>query len=58
VGNSPIGFVDLMGLAKSMTADEFRIDFVKAYDEFLIYEEKYNKANKELLDLIANPFYY
>jgi hypothetical protein len=58
VGNNPIGFVDLMGTEKKATAEQFRIDFVKAYDEFLIYEEKYNKANKELLDLIANPFYY
>jgi len=40
VGNSPIGFVDLMGLAKSMTADEFRIDFVKAYDDYLATKDK------------------
>jgi hypothetical protein len=35
VGNSPIGFVDLMGLAKSMTADEFKEAFFEAYDEYL-----------------------
>jgi hypothetical protein len=35
VGNSPIGFVDPMGLAKSMTAYEFRVAFVEAYDDYL-----------------------
>jgi hypothetical protein len=30
-----VSFVDVLGLAKSMTADEFRIAFVKAYDDYL-----------------------
>jgi hypothetical protein len=38
-------FVDPMGLAKSMTADEFRVAFVEAYDDYLLLEKKLDHLN-------------
>jgi len=48
VGNNPIGFVDLMVTEKKATAEQFRIDFVKAYDEFLIVSERLRKSELDL----------
>jgi hypothetical protein len=48
VENNPIRFVDLMGTEKKATAEQFRIDFVKAYDEFLIAQDSLNKAQMNL----------
>jgi hypothetical protein len=42
VGNSPVSYSDVLGLAKSMTADEFRIAFISAYDDYLSTKSRLN----------------
>jgi hypothetical protein len=42
-----VSFVDPMGLAKSMTADEFRIAFISAYDDYLSIKDKIYKSEGE-----------
>ena len=40
VGNNGVMFVDRMGTSKAITADEFRIAFVNAYDDYLSTKRK------------------
>ncbi|NVP17726.1 RHS repeat-associated core domain-containing protein, partial [Candidatus Gracilibacteria bacterium] len=40
VGNSPVSFVDPMGTEKKAQAEQFRIDFIKAYDDYLEIKNK------------------
>jgi hypothetical protein len=51
-------FSDILGLTKSLTADEFRIAFVSAYDEFLIAEEKLRIAKLNLNIAYKEPLIF
>gem|GEM_PF-3729208 len=65
VGNNGVNYTDVLGLAKSMTADEFRIAFVSAYDDYLEIKEKiYKSEGKYQNDFVKlsieeqNMFFY
>ena len=66
VGNNGVMFVDRMGMQKKIIAnyyrnkfaEEFRIEFVGAYDEYLRLEKVYNTADKELKNALYNLLYY
>lgn len=59
-------FVDRMGTEKKLLteyfrnklSEEYRIEFVKSYDEYLRLEEIYNMADKDYKDALYNPLYH
>jgi len=55
VGNSPINFTDPLWTEKKAQAEQFRIDFVKAYDRFLLLENELRNINNELAKALYQP---
>ncbi len=50
VGNSPVSYSDVLGLAK-----QFWINFVREYDKFLILEKELGKITNELAKALYQP---